>query len=238
MILSDFLRALRQLPDRRFQRVLWLGLALTVALLVAVYALFLGLIQSLTPEVVEIPFVGPVGGIDTLLSWGSALFMVGLSVFLMVPVAAVFTGFWLDHVAAAVEARYYPHLPRAQPLGAYESIRESLNFFAVLLVVNCIALVVAVFTGPWIPVIFWAVNGFLLGREYFTLAASRRLGRAGARALRARHPVQIWLAGVLMAMPLSVPLVNLLVPVLGAATFTHLFHRLNGTDRPDPLRGL
>ena len=31
-----------------------------------------------------------------------------------------------------------------------------------------------------------------------------------------------------MAAPLSIPLVNLLMPVLGAATFTHLFHRLQG----------
>ena len=29
-----------------------------------------------------------------------------------------------------------------------------------------------------------------------------------------------------MVVPLTIPLVNLLVPILGAATFTHLFHRL------------
>ncbi|HSF62967.1 MAG TPA: EI24 domain-containing protein, partial [Paracoccaceae bacterium] len=70
-------------------------------------------------------------------------------------------------------------------------------------------------------------NGFLLGREYFTLAAMRRLGRQGARDLRRKHPWRIWIAGTLMAAPLSVPVVNLVIPVLGAATFTHLFHRLN-----------
>jgi len=41
--------------------------------------------------------------------------------------------------------------------------------------------------------------------------------------------LQIWIAGTLMAAPLSIPLVNLLIPLLGAATFTHMFHRLNGT---------
>jgi len=30
-----------------------------------------------------------------------------------------------------------------------------------------------------------------------------------------------------MVVPLTIPLVNLLVPVLGAATFTHLFHALS-----------
>jgi uncharacterized protein involved in cysteine biosynthesis len=29
-----------------------------------------------------------------------------------------------------------------------------------------------------------------------------------------------------MAVPLSIPLVNLIVPVLGAAVFTHTYHRL------------
>ena len=72
------------------------------------------------------------------------------------------------------------------------------------------------------------MNGFLLGREYFTLAAIRRIGRQGARELRSRHAATIWLAGVLMAIPLTVPLLNLVVPILGAATFTHLFHMLNG----------
>jgi uncharacterized protein involved in cysteine biosynthesis len=103
---------------------------------------------------------------------------------------------------------------------------DSVNFFGVVVAVNALALIVYLFSGPFAPLVFWAVNGYLLGREYFTLAAMRHLGRDGARALRKRHSGTIWLAGALMAAPLSVPLVNLLVPVLGAATFTHLFHRL------------
>jgi uncharacterized protein involved in cysteine biosynthesis len=39
---------------------------------------------------------------------------------------------------------------------------------------------------------------------------------------------QVWLAGCLMAIPLFVPILNLVVPTLGAATFTHLYHRLKG----------
>jgi uncharacterized protein involved in cysteine biosynthesis len=93
------------------------------------------------------------------------------------------------------------------------------------------ALVLYAFAGPLIPVVFWSVNGWLLGREYFGLVAMRRLGRQGAKELRAAHKGKIWLAGTLMAAPLSIPLVNLVIPVLGVATFTHLFHALNGTRR-------
>jgi uncharacterized protein involved in cysteine biosynthesis len=231
MILGDFLKALSQLSDRPFRRVLAIGVLLSLALLVAIYAGFLAVIQYLTPDSIEIPFVGPVGGLDTLLSWGSGLFMLGLSVFLMVPVASAFTSFFLEDVAQAVEDRHYPGLPAVTRVPFMDAVIDSANFFAVLVAVNVLALLLYAFAGPFVPVVFWAVNGFLLGREYFTLVAMRRLGREGAKALRRRHGVQIWLAGTLMAAPLSLPLVNLLIPVLGAATFTHLFHRLDARGR-------
>lgn len=226
MIFGDFFKALRQLADPQFRRVLLFGVLLSVALLVGVYAGFLALIEWLTPESIDIPFVGPVGGLDTLLSIGSALFMLGLSVFLMVPVASAFTGLFLEDVAQAVEDRHYPGLPPATKISFLDNTVETLNFFGLLIAVNAGALLLYGFAGPFIPVVFWAVNGFLLGREYFTVVATRRLGRAAARDLRKRHALQIWIAGTLMAAPLTVPLVNLLIPVLGAATFTHLFHRL------------
>ena len=104
---------------------------------------------------------------------------------------------------------------------------DSINFLGLLIAVNIMALVLYAFAGPLIPVVFWSVNGWLLGREYFGLVAMRRLGRQGAKELRAAHKGKIWLAGTLMAAPLSIPLVNLVIPVLGVATFTHMFHRLN-----------
>ena len=93
---------------------------------------------------------------------------------------------------------------------------------------NLLALIAYLIFAPFAPFIFYALNGFLLGREYFRLIAVRRLGRKGAKAAFRRNLSTIWLAGALMAVPLTFPLVNLLVPVVGAAAFTHLFHRLNG----------
>lgn len=225
-ILADFARALAQLGDRRFRRVMTLGVLLALALLIAVYAGFLALVQNLTAEPIDIPLVGPVGGLETLLTWGSALFMLGLSVFLMVPVASAFTGLFLDDVAEAVEARHYPRLPPVPRASWGDALVESLNYAGVLLAANVLAIFAYAFAGPFIPLLFWGINGFLLGREYFTMAATRRFGRAEALAMRRRHPLTIWAAGTLMAAPLSVPLVNLAIPVLGAATFTHLAHRL------------
>lgn len=226
MIFNDLAKALGQLDDPRFRRVLALGVGLTLALLFAVYAALLGVVNWFTPNEITLPWVGPVEWVDDLLSWGSILFMTILSVFLMVPVASAFTGFFLEDVAQAVEDRHYPHLPPAPRIPFTESLQDSLNFLALMIVANLLALIIYFFANIFSPVVFWALNGFLLGREYFQLVAMRRLGRAGAKALRRKHGLAIWVAGILMAMPLTIPVVNLLIPVLGAATFTHLFHRL------------
>ncbi|MEL6645922.1 MAG: EI24 domain-containing protein [Pseudomonadota bacterium] len=223
---NDFLKALNQIGDPRFRRVLFIGLGLTIALLIAVYAVFLGVLNWFLPDTVTIPWLGEVNWVDDLLSGASILFMLFLSVFLMVPVASAFTSLFLDDVADAVEARHYSSLTPAPRVSFAEGLRDSVNFLGVLIVANILALVGYLFLGPLAPLGFIALNGFLLGREYFQLIALRRLGREGAKAARRRHAVQIWAAGALMAAPLTIPIVNLLVPVLGAATFTHLFHRL------------
>ncbi|WP_095588463.1 EI24 domain-containing protein [Actibacterium ureilyticum] len=241
MIFDAFLKSLGQLGDPRFQSVLWKGIGLTVALLVAVTWGFVTLIGWFVPDTLTIPWVGEIGWTDNVLSFAAVGLMMVLSVFLMVPVASAFTGIFLDDVAEAVEDRHYPGLPPAPRLGFGAMITDSLAFLGVLLLANLLMLLIYLISGPLVPLLFWAVNGFLLGREYFQMAAMRRLGRAGAVALRKRHFGTIWLAGILMAIPLSVPLVNLLVPILGAATFTHLVQRLQARDpsgqrSPDPAR--
>lgn len=229
MILSDFLKALGQFGDARFRRVMALGIGLTLALFVALGVIVFWLVGWLAPDTMTLPWVGEVAWLDTVLSWAGVLILLALSVFLMVPVASAFTGIFLDDVAQAVEDRHFPALPPARPVPLAEMLRDTLGLFALIIVLNLGLLVVYVFSGPLVPLLFWAVNGFLLGREYFQTVAIRRMTRPEARALRSRHWAQIWLAGILMAAPLTVPIVNLFVPVLGAATFTHLFHRLAGT---------
>ncbi|WP_417740942.1 EI24 domain-containing protein [Salipiger sp.] len=223
---ASFLAAVGQLGDRRFQAVLAKGLGITVAIFVAVYVVFVQVVGWFLGDSVSLPWIGTVSWVDDAISWGAIPLMLLLSVFLMVPVASAITGIFLDDVAQAVEDRHYPALGPANELSLMDNIRDSLAFLGVLIGANIIALVLYIFLAPLAPFIFWGLNGFLLGREYFTLAAIRRVGRDGAAQLRKRYFVTIWIAGVLMVVPLTIPLINLLVPILGAATFTHLFHRL------------
>jgi CysZ protein len=226
MIWSAFGKALGQLGDPRFLRVLGLGILLTIGLLVGVSVGFFWLLGQFGPETITLPWVGPIGGIDTLIGIGGAIVILIASVFVMVPVASAFSSIFLDSVADAVEARHYPGLPPADALPLADTLISSFNFFFLLVFLNICGLLVFIWTGPLAPFLFWAMNGYLLGREYFTLAAERRIGRVAATTLRRQHGGTIWLAGVLMAAPLSIPVLNLMIPVLGAATFTHLFHML------------
>jgi len=228
VIFADFFKALAQLPDPRFRRVLWLGIALTIALLIGAYALILWFIEATTGEGIDIPGVdGPVTWIGDLLGWGSLGIMLILSVFLMVPVASAITSLFLDDVAQAVEDKHYPHLKPVPRAPFFDAVRDTVAFLGVLIVANIVALFIYMMLPFHAFAIFYGLNGYLLGREYFQIAAMRRLGRDGAKELRKKNMGQIWIAGCLMALPLSIPLVNLVVPILGAATFTHLYHRLN-----------
>lgn len=224
MILSAFFAALSQISDRRFLWVFLQGVGLTVLLLFGLYAFAFWGMAWLLPDTLALPWVGEIGLSDTLISWGSLGIMLVLSVFLMVPVASAFTGLFLDEVADAVEARHYAHLPQGQPLGLAANIRESLSFLGVIIVANALALVF--YFTPFAPFLFYGLNGFLLGREYFRMVAMRRLGRVETKRAFRRNLLTIWGAGTLMAIPLSVPIMNLVIPILGVATFTHIYHRL------------
>lgn len=233
LIFRSFFKALGQIGDRRFRRVLFLGIILTIALLVGVFAAFLWFLQVTVGDEAVIPLVGQVTWLDDLLSWSSFLVMIILSVFLMVPVASAITSMFLDEVAQAVEDRHYPHLPPATKVPFGEALKDTVNFLGILIGANIVALVLYVipFLTPFSLFIFWGLNGFLLGMEYFTLVAIRRVGRQGAKEMRKKYRGTIWIAGSLMAVPLSVPLINLLIPILGAATFTHVFHGVSGENR-------
>jgi uncharacterized protein involved in cysteine biosynthesis len=228
MILGDFGRALAQLGDPRFRRVLGLGVLLSFALLVAFYAGLLWLVRWIDPATIAFPVIGKISFLTDLLGWASLVFMLFLSVFLMVPVASAITALFLDDVADAVEARHYPDLPPAGRVPFWQGLVETVNFMGLLIAANVLLLALGGVLLALYPLAFWLVNGFLIGREYFLIAAARREGMAQARVMMARHRGAVWRAGLLMALPLSVPLVNLLIPVLGAATFTHLYHRLRG----------
>ena len=228
MIFASYVKAWGDLLRPGAMKVVGIGVALSLGLLIAIYVAMVWLIGWLVPDSFSLPFIGEIGHIDTALSIVSAGVMLIASMFLMVPVASAFTGFFLEDVAEMVEDAHYPALPPVRKLTLSESLSDTLRFFGVIIVANLIALAIYPFVIPLAPFLFFGLNGYLLGREYFQMAALRRMERNEALALYERNKATVWAAGALMAVPLSIPLLNLFVPVLGAAGFTHLFHAIMG----------
>ena len=141
----------------------------------------------------------------------------------MAPVASAMSAFFVDDVARAVEERHYPNTRAQYRSKLSEEVRESLGFLGTMLAANLIALIFYVLFTVFAPIIFWSLNGYLIGREYFYMAAKRHLGRDNALSAFRDHRFRVWMCGVILVLPMSVPLANLLVPVLAAASFTHLF---------------
>ena len=229
MIFNDIVKALGQLDDPRFRGVNGKGIGLTIGLFVALFAAFLWVLKWLDPATMDLPFLGPNAFTGVLLALGGIILMFLAATFLMIPVASIITSIFLDDVADAVEVRHYPHLPPAPHVTFGDAVRDTLNFLGVLVSVNLVALLLLPFYWFAAPVVFYLINGWLLGREYFTVAAIRREGRKGANALREKHRGEIWFAGIVLAIPLTIPLLNLLVPILGVAAFTHFYHRIAQT---------
>ena len=226
MILSDFLKSVAQFDDPKFRRVLSRGMGLTIVLLIAACLLVNFGINQLLSSAWAANLIGNQSWLGALINVGGVLFTIALSIWLMVPVTSAIIALFLDEVAQAVEARHYPHLPKQTATKLQDQILVGIRFLGILLLANIGALILSMIVPPLAPFVFWATNGYLMGREYFQMAAMRRMPRAQAQELYQRHQGSIWTAGILIAIPMSIPLVGLFIPILGAATFTHQFERL------------
>ena len=226
MILSDFLKSVAQFDDPKFRRVLWRGMGLTIVLLIAACLLVNFGINQLLSSAWAANLIGNQSWLGALINVGGVLFTIALSIWLMVPVTSAIIALFLDEVAQAVEARHYPHLPKQTATKLQDQILVGIRFLGILLLANIGALILSMIVPLLAPFVFWATNGYLMGREYFQMAAMRRMPRAQAQELFQRHQGSIWTAGILMAIPMSIPLEGLFIPTLGAATFTHQYERL------------
>ena len=134
-------------------------------------------------------------------------------------------GFFLDGVVAAVERRHYPDLPPARRVAVAKAVGSALRLFALAVVINVSILPLALLPAIY-PFIYYGLNGYLLGREYFELVALRRLDGVAAGVMWRWHRGRLVLAGMVIAFLLSLPVFNLVAPVVAAAFMLHVFEGL------------
>jgi uncharacterized protein involved in cysteine biosynthesis len=149
-----------------------------------------------------------------------------LSWLLFPSVVTLIMSFFLERVAAAVEALYYPGRgpPRRQ------SIREiavtGLRLMLLNIALNLLALPIYLLLPGLNIFIFLGLNGYLFGREYFEVVALRRLDIDNAGRLRWRFGGRVFFGGVVIAGLFLVPFVNLVTPVIATTFMLHLFEAL------------
>ncbi|MEO9615679.1 MAG: sulfate transporter family protein [Nitratireductor sp.] len=229
MILDAARAAAAQLFTAEFRQVFLKSLGLTLLALVALWFGLSGLFDTFAmPWIDELlpgfpAWAGWLGFVTALL-FGLGL-AIGLAL-LVAPVTALIAALFLDDVAEIVEAADYPQDPPGQPLPAMRALWLSLKFFAVVILANLVALLLLLVPGVNIAA-FFLVNGYLLGREFFEFAALRFRSEEDARALRRRHAGTVFMAGLVIAAFLAVPLLNLLTPLFAAAMMVHLHKALS-----------
>src|SRR5215207_5579935 len=232
MLLYAAFAAWRQILSRPFRKILWRSLVLTVALLALVW---FGLTRLFSHYL-----QGHLLSADYPILDGFAFFLAGAGLFVALAyvlpaISAVVAGYFLDDAAEMVERTDFPSDPpgRALPMG--QALLYGLRFAGLSLLVNLIALLL--FFVPVVNVVaFFGANAYLLGREYFELAALRFRPPEEAARMRTAFRPTVLLAGGMMAGLVLVPVLNLLTPLFGIALMVHVHKGLSARALPDRRR--
>ncbi len=204
------------------------GLALLCVLLAGVLlaALVWAALTALGPRI-ELPWSWAATGLE----WLAGVAVVLLALVLLPPAGMLIAGLLLDAAAHRVETRAFPDDPPGRNLAPQEGLAAGLRIASLALALNVLAIPLL-----FIPVVnviaYLALNAFLAGREYFSLASLRFRSWREGRALRRRHWGRIFLAGLGVAVWMSVPMLNLTTPLFAIAVMTRLHKRVSAPASP------
>jgi CysZ protein len=211
-------QAFQDLFTPPFRGVLFKCVGFTIALLAALVIAALWVFGT---------FVEWPGWVETLVAWLGGLALVVGSVFLIPPVTSLIAGLYLDDIAEVVERTHFPSEPAGRELPTAQSVLLAVKFFFVVLAVNLLALFLLLIPGVNL-VAFYLGNGYLLGREYFELAAMRHMPQAEAKQLRVANRGYILMCGLVIAGLASVPILNLLTPLFATSFMVRIYKQIAG----------
>ena len=232
-MLRAFLLSLGQLGDPKIAGVFLKSFAVTV-LLLALFgaALWYGALHVVAALGWSPDLGGLVGTIALLIAFG-----LGWLLFRAVAVAVM--GVFADEVVIAVERKHYPEaLAAARDVSPARGIALGLRSAGRAILVN-LALspvyLMLLVTGVGTALLFFLVNGWLLGNDFGEMVAARHLNDATpvfsigrdsmGRDWRKTGAVDRFALGVAGTALFMVPILNLVAPIIGAAMATHLFHK-------------
>ena len=231
-------KALSQILSPPMRSILWrsIGLALVLVTVLAIglqrlLSWFASHGEGWAEAMLGPTFHTPLNLLAWVVSIAAGLGVVLGGIFLMPAITSLVASFFVDEVADHVEREHYPaERPGvALPLGLAfsEGIRTSL----LTILVYLIALPFVLIAGAGF-LAFFIATAWLLGKQYFELAAMRFRSPADARLMRKENAAAIFTAGLLIAAFVSIPIVNLATPLFGMAFMVHMHKRLSGR-RPE-----
>lgn len=233
-MLDDAFKALTQMISPPMRGILWKSIGLSLALIAVIGILLQRLMSWLAgagavwlEATLGPSFDTTVNVLTWVLSIAASFGIVIGAVFLMPAVTSLVASFFVDDIADIVERAHYPaeRPGTALPIGvaSLEGIKTAL----LTIVVYLVALPFVVFAGVGV-IGFFIATAWLLGREYFELAAMRFRSPAEAKALRRQNGALVFTAGLFIAAFVSIPIVNLATPLFGMAFMVHVHKRLSG----------
>lgn len=145
----------------------------------------------------------------------------------------ILISFFDDKMADIIEHEDYPQLPSAIP-PFWPTVLHDVSFSlkAVGLNILCLPLYLIPLVGI---AVYYGLNGYLLGTQFFRIVAGRRVSVAEGTALQKKAYYPIMLTGVAISFFSTIPLLNLAAPLVGIAAMLHLFHALHGTPKQEIL---
>lgn len=209
-------KGVQQLGDKQTQKPLWISIAVALGVFAVLW--------TGSGALIKYTAIFELGWLETIadgLGWALVLVLTWV---LFPGVVSAVVALFLDQIAESVEARHYPALGPAQGQPVGEQVMTALRFLGIMVALNLLILP-TMLMGPVYPVLFYCVNGYLLGREYFEMVAARRIDMAGTLRLRRAHGGRLFLTGVAIAFLLTIPVVNLLTPVIATSAMVHLFEK-------------
>lgn len=141
----------------------------------------------------------------------------------------VLVSFFDEQVAEIIDAADYPDQPTAtQPF--WPTLAHDILFTIKALALNIVCL--PILLVPVAGVLFYyGLNGYLLGTQFFRMAAGRRISRKEADFLQKQNFGSIMLTGVMISFLATIPVINLAAPILGVAVMLHMFYLIRDRHR-------
>ena len=173
----------------------------------------------------------PLDVLSWIISIAAGLGVVFGGILLMPAITSLVASFFVDEVADHVERAYYPAERSGVALPMGLALREGSKTAGLTILVYLIALPFVFLAGAGF-LVFFIATAWLLGREYFELAAMRFRPPDEAKAMRRDNATSIFAAGLIIAAFVSIPIVNLATPLFGMAFMVHMHKRLSGS-RPE-----